>query len=112
MAAAHVASPVHRRPPAEIRNAIQSVDRMCHPISHGSTKPKPRDTPAQWVTTPNTNAMAMATIVSTFDSASVEGSIPTPIRTVPVRVATPMAIRTTVPVAAISAVAVAPVSVR
>jgi hypothetical protein len=51
--------------------------------------------------TPNTIALAMATIVSTFDSASVEGSIPTPIRTVPVRVATPMAIRTTVPVAAI-----------
>ena len=60
--------------------------------------------------TPNTIAMAMATIVS--NSASVEGSIPTPIRTVPVRVATPMAIRTTVPVAVISAVAVAPVSVR
>ena len=62
--------------------------------------------------TSNTIAMAMATIVSTFDSASVEGSIPTAIRTVPVRGATPMAIRTTVPVAAISAVAVAPVSVR
>ena len=39
-----------------------------HPLlNHGSTKPKPRSTSAQWVMAPNGRAKAMAAIVSNFD---------------------------------------------